>query len=159
MEVRAKKEENNLLKSGDKTKTTTIKNPNATRTKVTIPSKAKIFGLDSDQIRKVVATVYLWALVCYEKFGKSSEATVASNEEREEAKHEGRHRVKQRSLDYHKELDEFAKAFLDGKEVAISVFGEISDIPLGSHLLRVEQSGKKHFIKRVSLRPDEEEPS
>ena len=165
-EVRARKKEEKQspLKSGDKTKTTTIRNPNVTRTKVTVPSKGKrSSGLDSDQIRKVIAAcillVGLW--FGYEKFGKNSDATVASNEEREEAKtRRPSSSQKTKSSITLKNFDEFSqKAFLDGKEVAVSVFGEISDIPLGSHLLRVEQAGKKHFIKRVSLRPDEEEPT
>ena len=154
-EVRARKKEEKQSpsKSIDKTKTTTIKNPNATRTKVTMPSKAKkSSGLDSDQIRKFIAAcillVGLW--FGYEKFGKKTETTVTSNEEQEEAKtrRPSSSQTTKSSITL-KNFDEFSqKAFLDGKEVTVSVFGEIADIPLGSHLLRVEQSGKKHFIKK-----------
>lgn len=49
-------------------------------------------------------------------------------------------------------FDKFSqKAFLNNQEVEVNVLGVIEGVESGIHVLRVEQKGKKHFIKRIKV--------
>jgi len=60
-----------------------------------------------------------------------------------------------KKVDFKISLDNFdkfsQKAFLNNEEVEVNVLGVIEGIEPGVHILRIEQKGRKHFIKRLKV--------